>query len=132
MVLDDLFTPLCVAAVLLDGNHAQILERARVVIGVHGLLHVLVSPAKVSLVSQQVALNPALRRLGFVAVLDESAFPDRPQHAREITAPITVGEAGARDDQAVWIRPFPSLDPFFDQSPASATACEKPSHLFLP
>ena len=128
---NDLFTPLCVAAVLFDWNHAEIFERAGVVVRSTGLFQILVTPSKISLVSQEVALNPALFGTGFVAVLDKGAFPDAPENARETAASVAVGKAGARDDETVWVGPFPTLDSLCDQSLACAAASEQPSHFIL-
>ena len=113
-MLDDLLTPRGIAAVLLDGNHAEIFHWAGKVIRAAGLFDVLVSPAVVPLVSQQVALNPALFGTGFIAVVDEGAFPNAPQHARETATSKVMRDAGTLDDEAVSVGPFPALDAFGD------------------
>ena len=81
MMKNDLLTPTGIAAVLFNGNHAQIFHWAREVIRAAHFLHILVAPSIIPLVSQEVALNPALRRLGLVAVSGEGSFPNAPKHA---------------------------------------------------
>ena len=82
--------------------------------------------------SQQVALNPALFGTGIGVIFGEGAFPDAPKNARKTAAPIAVCKTCALDDKAVRIRPFPTFGSLLNQSLSSATAFEKPSHIFLP
>ena len=102
-----------------DGHAASLLiardaERAAT------LFQVLVAPAIAVLMSQQVALNPALFGTGFNVIFGESAFPDAPKNARETAAPIAVSKASARDDEAVIVGSLPTFGSFCDQSFASA------------
>ena len=77
MMKNDLLTPTGIAAVLFNGNHAQIFHWAREVIRAAHFLQILVSPCAIVLaVPKKVALNPTLRRFGLFTVLRKSAFPD--------------------------------------------------------
>jgi hypothetical protein len=104
MMLLYLLSPFLVAAVLVDGNEVQILLRAGIVERVLAFLHVFVSPARVSLVSQQVARDPAFRRLCLFTIATEGSLPDGPENAREGSTSVAVSEAGCltRSGANVW------------------------------
>lgn len=116
---------------LLDGPEVEVLEWAGVVEGMHGLIHVLGAPLTLP-TSQQIAVDPSLRRLDLLGVLGECPFPDAPQNATEDAATVAVGQTGGLDERAVVPRSLPALCLISDQVVTGITGLEKPSHDWSP
>jgi hypothetical protein len=111
-------TPFSVAAEPFDRHKVKVLERARIEVRPHRLVHVFVAPAKTLLASEQIAANPALLRLDFDAISREGSAPHGPKHTGEDAAPVAVGEACRLDDHSLWRRSLPILSSFCDEFPA--------------